>query len=127
MKAGVIRPDAAGEYMTEERCAILEVSNSGDDEALSIARARVAVGVTTAWHCVKGTAERYVILEGEGRVEVAGIEATDVGPGDVVLIPPDAPQRIANTGACDLLFYALCTPRFRDDNYRDLETGDSPT
>ena len=125
MRAGVIRPDASGEYMTEERCSILELSNSGKDEALSIARARVAAGVTTAWHRVVETAERYVILEGEGRVEVAGIEATDVGPGDVVLIPPDAPQRITNTGDTDLVFYALCTPRFRHDNYRDLETGDS--
>ncbi len=125
MKARVIRPDAAGEYMTEERCAILELSNSGDDEALSIARARVAPGVTTAWHSVAGTAERYVILEGLGRVEVAGVEATAVGPGDVVLIPPDAPQRIANAGDTDLVFYALCTPRFRPHNYRDLETADS--
>ena len=125
MKARVIRPDAADEYMTEERCAILELSNSGNDEALSIARARVAAGVTTAWHRVAGTAERYVILEGEGRVEVDGIEAADVRPGDVVLIPPDASQRIANTGRSDLVFYALCTPRFRHDNYRDLEAGDS--
>ena len=121
MKARVIRPDASGEYMTGERCAILELSNSDDDETLSIARARVAAGVTTAWHRVEGTAERYVILEGEGRVEVAGIEATVVGPGDVVLIPPDAPQRIANTGEVDLVFYALCTPRFRQQNYRHLE------
>lgn len=125
MKARVIRPDAAGEYMTDERCAILELSNSRDDEALSIARARVAAGVTTAWHSVAGTAERYVILEGEGRVEVAGIDATDVGPGDVVLIPPDVPQRIANTGDSDLVFYALCTPRFRPGNYRHLETPES--
>ena len=122
MRARVIRPDTAGEYMTGERCAILELSNSADDEALSIARARVAAGVTTAWHRVEGTAERYVILEGEGRVEVAGIDATAVGPGDVVLIPPDAPQRIANTGDTDLVFYALCTPRFRPENYQDLET-----
>lgn len=123
MKARVIRPDASGEYMTDERCSILELSNSDDDEALSIARARVAAGVTTAWHRVAGTAERYVIIEGEGRVEVAGIEATAVGPGDVVLIPPDSPQRIANTGEADLVFYALCTPRFRSGNYQDLEAS----
>jgi hypothetical protein len=38
-----------------------------------------------------------------------------------VLIPPDAPQRIANTGAGDLEFHCLCTPRFRPEAYVDLE------
>jgi mannose-6-phosphate isomerase-like protein (cupin superfamily) len=115
--ATIIRPDPGKEYDTEERCSILEMSNSTRDEALSIARARVEPGVTTAWHRVAVTAERYVILEGKGRVEVEGLDPETVGVGDVVIIPPDARQRIANTGTSDLIFLALCTPRFRPERY----------
>lgn len=117
MKSGVLRPDPAQEFYTPERCHILELSNTGADEALSIARARVEPGVTTAFHKVMGTAERYVILEGDGRVELEGRDPEHVGPGDVVLIPPGAEQRITNTGDSDLVFLALCTPRFREQNY----------
>ncbi len=113
----IIRPDGSTEYPTEERCSILEMSNSSDDEALSIARARVMPGISTAWHRVRDTAERYVILAGEARVEVEGLDARQVIAGDVVLIPPGARQRIANTGPVDLVFLALCTPRFRASNY----------
>lgn len=116
-EARIIRPDPAAEYDTEERCFILEMSNSPADEELSIARARVEPGVTTAWHRVAGTTERYVILEGQGRVEVEGLAPRTVGVGDVVIIPPRARQRIANTGAVDLRFLALCTPRFRPERY----------
>ncbi len=121
MEARVIHPDPANEYDTEERCFILEMSNSAGDEALSIARARVEPGVVTAWHRVAETAERYVILEGQGLVEIEGLAPENVGQGDVVIIPPDARQRIENTGQADLLFLALCTPRFRPERYQHLE------
>ncbi|NIL93811.1 MAG: cupin domain-containing protein [Woeseiaceae bacterium] len=122
MKATVIRPDPATEFYTAERCHILELSNTANDEAMSIARARVEPGVATAFHKVIGTAERYLILSGEGVVEVAGQAPTKVDRGDVVLIPPGAEQRITNTGATDLVFLALCTPRFRPENYVSNET-----
>lgn len=117
IEAAVIHPDEADEYGTEERCFILEMSNSARDEALSIARARVGPGVTTAWHRVEETAERYVILSGEGRVEIEGLSPEAVTVGDVVIIPPDARQRISNTGRNDLVFLALCTPRFQPERY----------
>lgn len=105
------------EYYTSEGCFILELSNSPDDPGLSIARARVAPGATTRWHRVRNTAERYVILEGKGRAEVGGLAPQDVGPGDVVLIPPSCRQRIANIGDRDLVFLAICTPRFSNEAY----------
>lgn len=120
MKAILKRSNANPEVDTPERCFIVEVSNSADDEAVSIARARVSPGVTTRWHRVRGTAERYAILQGRGRVEVGNLPPQDVAPGDVVLIPPSERQRIANTGEGDLLFLAICTPRFRQENYEDL-------
>jgi mannose-6-phosphate isomerase-like protein (cupin superfamily) len=121
VKAGIKRPEGSKESFTPEQCYILEVSNSADDEAASIARARVTPGVTTRWHRVKDTAERYVILEGRGRVEVGELPPQEVGPGDVVLIPPSVRQRIANIGEEDLVFVAICTPRFRTQAYEDLQ------
>jgi mannose-6-phosphate isomerase-like protein (cupin superfamily) len=113
------RFDPRSEFHTAEGCFINELSNSPDDSAVSIARARVPRGVTTRWHRVKATAERYVILEGKGRVEVGDLPPQEVGPGDVVLIPPSCRQRIANIGEGDLVFLAICTPRFVQEAYED--------
>jgi mannose-6-phosphate isomerase-like protein (cupin superfamily) len=121
MNATIRRAADAVEFPTQERCHIAEWSNSADDPELSIARARVPPGVTTRWHRVVGTVERYVILGGHGRMEVDGLPATDVGPGDVVIIPAGCRQRIANAGTDDLLFLAICTPRFRPEDYEDTD------
>lgn len=117
-----IRPlDLSGEYLTDEGCYITEVSNSDDDPGLSIARARVRPGVTTRWHRLRGTAERYVITDGIGRVEVGELPPREVRSGDVVLIPPLCRQRIANIGTTDLVFLAICTPRFERAAYEDID------
>lgn len=121
MHALIRRGADAVEFPTQERCHIAEWSNSDADPALSIAHARVAVGVTTRWHRVAGTVERYVVLQGRGRMEAEGLPPTDVAPGDVVIIPADCPQRIANTGDVDLRFLAICTPRFRPEAYVDID------
>jgi mannose-6-phosphate isomerase-like protein (cupin superfamily) len=107
------------EYWFREGCYITEWSNSAADEDLSVARARVEPGQTTRWHRLAGTTERYVILEGRGRAEV-GDELIDVIAGDVVIIPLDQFQRITNTGDTDLVFLAICTPRFQPENYREI-------
>ncbi|MEI7447116.1 MAG: cupin domain-containing protein [Burkholderiales bacterium] len=117
----VARFDPGTEYPIAERCAIVELSNVPEDPAVSIARARVAPGVVTAWHRLRGTVERYVILEGRGRVEVGDLPPTEVGPGDTVLIPAMCRQRIANVGPGDLLFLAICSPRFVPECYESLE------
>jgi len=121
MKASVRKMDAAAEFATAERCYINELSNSSDDEWASIARARVPPGVATRWHRLEGIAERYVIVEGKGLVEVGDVAAREVAPGDVVLIPPGCRQRVTNIGAADLVFLAICTPRFRAEAYVDVE------
>jgi mannose-6-phosphate isomerase-like protein (cupin superfamily) len=112
---------AAAEYFTDERCHILELSNSTDDPDVSIARARVEPGVTTKQHRVSGTIERYVILEGTGQVEVEGMQSQSVGVGDVVVIPAGSAQAIKNTGSNDLVFLCICNPRFVWENYVSLE------
>jgi mannose-6-phosphate isomerase-like protein (cupin superfamily) len=115
------------ELYTAEGCYINEFSNSDADPEVSIARARVRPGVNTRWHRLAGTTERYVILSGRGKVEVGSLAAQTVGPGDVVLIPPGCRQRITNPGDEDLVFLAVCTPRFRPEAYEDIDPGPLPT
>lgn len=118
----ILKSESIPEYYFEERCYIAELLNSPEEESLSIARARVKPGVTTVWHRLKGTAERYVILEGEGLVEVGDEPATRVSPGDVIWIPPQVRQRITNIGQTDLVFLALCTPRFKVECYEVVDS-----
>jgi len=119
MQAPILRAHPAAEVLTGERCHILELSNSADDPGMSIARARVEPGVTTRWHRVIDTLERYVILDGVGRMEIGDMPPQEVQAGDVVMIPPSVRQRIANVGAGDLVFLAICTPRFLPESYED--------
>lgn len=126
MKATIQRINLDAEFYTSEKCYIIEVSNTQNDPDASIARARVSPGVTTRWHRLIGTTERYVILKGSARVEVGNLQPQDVGTGDVVVIPPGCRQRIANLGQDDLIFLAICTPRFRPESYEDMEDNPLP-
>jgi mannose-6-phosphate isomerase-like protein (cupin superfamily) len=123
-KPHIIQNNSDSEYYFEERCFINELWNSPTDKEISIARARVEPGVTTRLHQLKSVTERYIILEGKGRIEVGELSPTEVRSGDVVLIPPGTPQRITNIGDSDLIFLAICTPRFTKDAYEDIESDD---
>lgn len=119
-RSGITSANPAAEFFTDERCHIL-VTDAVDDDTVSIARARVEPGVTTAWHSLTGVDERYVLIAGEGVVEVGEDAPTRVGAGDVVAIPAGVRQRITNGGSADLLFLCICTPPFTPDCYVDLE------
>lgn len=121
MQPAVIPYDPDSECFTEERCHITELSNSAEDEQLSVALARVEPGVTTRWHRLRGTSERYVVLAGRGLVEIGEMLPRPIASKDVALIPPDCKQRITNTGDVDLVFLALCTPRFQASVYEDAD------
>ncbi|MCK5614554.1 cupin domain-containing protein [Candidatus Pacearchaeota archaeon] len=121
MKAQIIHPDPNTEFFFEEGCHILELLNSNDDENLSIARARVEPGETTRLHRLHGIVERYIILEGQGEVVLDQSSAKEVSTGDVVVIPEKCPQKITNTGNNDLVFLAICTPRFNPEAYEDID------
>ena len=117
----LIHRATAAESCFVEGCYITEGWNTPADAEVSVARARVEPGATTRWHRLRGVTERYLILEGQGRVEVGDWPPEAVGSGAVVLIPPGTRQRIANTGDADLIFLAVCTPRFTLADYEDVE------
>lgn len=105
------------EYYFREGCYITELHNTPDDPDVSIARARVEPGATTEWHSLDGTTERYIILEGSGWAEKGIEDRRLLKPGDIFLIEPNQRQRISNPGKIDLIFLAICTPRFIEENY----------
>lgn len=120
MNEVVQRSDEEREFYFREGCYVLEMLNDPSHPELSIARARVKGGGTTRPHRLRDTWERYVIQCGAGRVFLGGDdEGVPVGPGDVVLIAPGQTQSIRNEGEEDLVFLALCTPRFRPENYEE--------
>ena len=109
------------EFYSPEKCYITELSNTPDDPDVSIAQAIVEPGVTTRRHRLKGTFERYIIISGRGLAEIGELPPQEVTTGDIVLIPPMCCQRITNIGPDDLVFLAICTPRFLQDIYEDLD------
>lgn len=120
MKEVIKQINLSHEFYISEGCHIIELSNSPDDPDVSIARARVEPGVTTQWHRLVGISERYVIIEGQGHVEVGNLSPKEVRAGDVVVIPPMSVQRIRNIGMNDLIFLAICSPRFVEGAYEKV-------
>lgn len=116
-----IQPEPSDEFLTEERCHILELINTASDRSQSLAKARVEPGVTTTWHRLRETTETYYILEGNGRVDLGEEFSQEVKAGDVIKIPEGLPQRIANIGSEDLLFLCFCVPAFSAEAYEHLE------
>ena len=123
MKPKIIKQNSTDEFYTEEKCFIIDSSNSPDDDTLSIAIARVEPGITTKWHYLKNVDERYLIISGSGKVEIGGLRPEIVKSGDIILIPGGTKQRITNTGNDDLIFYCVCTPRFTADCYVAVDDG----
>jgi mannose-6-phosphate isomerase-like protein (cupin superfamily) len=110
----IVKATTPHEYLTPEHCFIAENYSNKD---VSIARATVKPGVTTLAHHLIGIQEIYLITSGQGKVTIGDLEPTDVGIGDVVIIPPQTSQKITNTGKTDLVFYCICTPRFTEACY----------
>ncbi|MBB6487897.1 cupin domain-containing protein [Rhizobium lusitanum] len=116
----IVFANGKGEFWTDERCYITELHNCDASPEASLAVARVEVGVTTQLHSLTGVIERYIVRQGEGNLEIDGVKQR-LQVGDQAVIPAGAAQRIENTGAVDLEFYCLCTPRFFPESYVNLE------
>ena len=104
----ILRGASSQEYWFEEGCHITEWLNSPDDPGLSVARARVTPGVTTRLHRLAGIAERYVVLEGEGRVELVGPDSAMTSAS----VSDSAMAAIAgSSGSPNRLRSSMCTTR----------------
>lgn len=123
MQPKIVKANTPYEHLTPEHCFIAENYSNQD---VSIARATVKPGVTTLAHHLVGVQEIYLITNGQGKVTIEGLEPTDIGVGDVTIIPPQTSQKITNTGKTDLVFYCICTPRFTEACYVNEEQEKLP-
>jgi mannose-6-phosphate isomerase-like protein (cupin superfamily) len=80
----------------------------------SLAEAWLEPGQATQRHYHARSEELYVLLDGEGEMEVDG-ERACVGPGDAILIPPGARHQI-RAGAGPLRFLCCCAPPYSDED-----------
>ena len=118
----ILRDDHRTESGIEPGCFLTDWLNDPADPDLSIACIRVVPGAETRLRRFENIQERYVVLEGQGRIELVGPNRaftegdhtlSALEPGDVVGIPAGYSRRITNIGPVDLVFLAICTPRFR--------------
>lgn len=85
----------------------------------TLAEAWLEPGQATQRHRHARTEEVYVLLDGEGEMEVDG-ERRRVGAGDAILIPPGARHRITADAGVPLRFLCCCAPPYsHDDTYLD--------
>ena len=103
------------EHYFGERLYAAEYINDETVPDFSLARCRVEPGVTTQLHSLS-VDEWYVVESGEGRMQL-GSQEQDIRSGAIVQIPRGVNQRVTNTGAEDLIFFCVCTPRFTLETY----------
>jgi mannose-6-phosphate isomerase-like protein (cupin superfamily) len=123
MKPTIVKASSLKESLTPEGCFVSENWGlvSYGDKTVSIARARIEPGITTKPHHLESIQEIYLITKGKGKVQIAGLEPTNVEEGDTIIIPDGTSQKITNIGKTDLIFYCICTPAFTENLYRAEE------
>ena len=85
----------------------------------SLAEAWLEPGQATQRHYHARSEELYVLLDGEGEIEVDG-ERSHVGPGQAILIPPGARHQIRASDEGPLRFLCCCAPPYsHDDTFFD--------
>ena len=110
------------EIIANDGCRLRELLHPKNDPVglpYSLAIARVDPGASSYAHYLEQD-EVYYVIAGCGRVFVGG-EAEDVGAGDAVLIPGGKAQWIENTGEQPLLFAAVVSPPWREQDDTRLE------
>lgn len=86
-------------------------------EKQSLAEATLPAGGATERHYHKLSEEFYLVLEGEGTMEIGG-ELQKVGPGDAILIPAGQWHQITADDLAGLRFLCCCAPPYsHDDTY----------
>ena len=93
---------------------VLLDAEAGGARNQSLAEALLEPGQATERHYHALTEELYVLLDGEGEMEIEG-ERREVGPGDAILIPPGAWHQI-RAGADELRFLCCCAPPYRHED-----------
>jgi mannose-6-phosphate isomerase-like protein (cupin superfamily) len=114
----VNRTEECREITANDGCRLRELLHPASDDSglpYSVAVARVKPGERTLPHRLEEETEVYYVIRGRGRMHI-GAESSDLGPGDVVVIPATAVQWIECTSEDELQFLALVSPPWREDH-----------
>ncbi len=101
----------AAPFVTKDGSTIREYLHT---DRQSLAEASLEPGMSTQRHFHAEAEEIYLMVEGDGLLEVDG-ETRAVGPGDAVLIPPGAWHEIT-AGPDGARFLCCCVPAYSDDD-----------
>jgi mannose-6-phosphate isomerase-like protein (cupin superfamily) len=97
-------------FTTKDGSTIRELHHT---ERQSLAEATLEDGQATQRHFHRQSEEIYVVLEGEGDLEIEG-QVRRLGPGDAALIPPGAWHEIRARGV--LRFLCCCAPPYSHED-----------
>ena len=96
--------------------SILDLTNAPVKQQ-SLAEATLQAQSSTDRHYHRKSEELYFILEGEGVMELDG-STKPIGPGDAILIPPNAWHQITASNTSQLRFLCCCSPPYsHEDTY----------
>jgi mannose-6-phosphate isomerase-like protein (cupin superfamily) len=87
-----------------------------DIELCSLAEEVLPAGATVGRHHHLETEEIYYLLEGRGRMTVAG-ETREVSAGDAIFIPRGATHTLENTGGEPLRLLLVCGPAYSQTDH----------
>jgi mannose-6-phosphate isomerase-like protein (cupin superfamily) len=109
--------EQAAPFTTKDGSTIRVLADAtlGGAARQSLAEASLEPGQATQRHYHARTEEIYVLLEGEGELEVDG-SREHVRPGDAVLIPAGAWHQIRADDGAPLRFLCCCAPPYSDDD-----------
>ena len=98
-------------FVTKDGSTIREYHHSS---AQSLAEASLDAGGATQRHYHARSEEIYLIVEGDGELEVDG-ERREVAAGDAILIPSGAWHQLT-AGASGVRLLCCCVPPYSDDD-----------
>jgi quercetin dioxygenase-like cupin family protein len=101
----------ASPFTTKDGSTIREYLHT---DVQSLAEASLGPGQQTQRHYHAQSEEIYLIVEGDGELEVDG-EARSVAAGDAILIPPGSWHELT-AGVAGVRFLCSCVPAYSDDD-----------
>jgi mannose-6-phosphate isomerase-like protein (cupin superfamily) len=113
----VARLDDIEPFVTKDGSSIRELAGpvSLPTEQQSLAEATVPAGAETEEHFHRTTEELYFFTGGVGRMRL-GEDEREVRAGDCVVIPPQIPHKLWNTGENPLVLLCCCAPPYSHDD-----------
>jgi mannose-6-phosphate isomerase-like protein (cupin superfamily) len=111
------RIDTAEAFVTKDGSEIRELAGTptGNSVNQSLAEATVPAGAETEEHYHRVSEEIYLFTSGSGRMKLGDEEAA-VSAGDTIVIPPETPHKLWNTGTEPLKLLCCCAPPYSHED-----------